>query len=76
MIITALHKSSKIQFFLPKSLEFDIFLFNSYLDNDKLSVTYTVGIGEPNAFSSNSLLPNIRRFQHRELIQILQKHLP
>ena len=55
MIITALHKSSKIQFFVPKSLEFDIFLFNSYLDNDKLSLTYTVGIGEPNAFSSNSL---------------------
>ena len=55
MIITALHKSSKIQLFLLKSREFDIFIFNSYFDNDKLSVTYTVGIGEPNAFSSNSL---------------------
>ena len=54
MIITALHKSSKIQLFLPKSREFDIFLFNSYFDNDKLSVTYTVGIGDPNTFSSHS----------------------
>ena len=55
MIIISLHKSSKIQLFLPKSREFDIFLFNSYLDNDKLSVTYTVGIGDPDAFSSHIL---------------------